>query len=145
MMAKIFGAVLIVSGSYLGGWLSTYRIKQRLKTIKEIGEFFSDFRKQLRDYRSSLEEVFDKYGTIGEKLAIQAPIRGLEESDLDRIYGSINHIKTAGFQASLEETERLLEYLDKVECQLSNDDKTKGKALPLTTGAIGLLVAILLI
>ena len=145
MMAKIFGAALIVSGGYLGGWIPSKNVRMRLALIKEIHGIFLDFQRSLKQHRVALEAELTKRGKLANELLQQMPIRGMAEEDQAQIYTSIEVIKRSDYRESLAETERLINYLEETERRLAYEEKTKGRALPLTTGAIGLLAAILLI
>ncbi|MBQ8894251.1 MAG: hypothetical protein IJ043_07575 [Clostridia bacterium] len=144
MMMKIFGAVLIVSGGYAIGRIRTHQWEKRLRVLTEIKCLFEDYDRDLREFRRSIEDCFSSKGELAENLLYNRPIKGLLQEDMTRLETSVCRFKSGSFRDSLETNTELLEYLGHTVKKMQEDLASSGKALPLVTGAIGLLIAVLL-
>lgn len=144
MMMKIFGAALIVSGGYLLGRIPSIQNKKRCALLQEITTLFQTFKHDLTEYRLSIRESFSKGGTMGEELLKGCDIQGLQKEDRTIINTALDQIKNASYRESIECVDSLLKKLMLLTDELLSKEKTTGKALPLVTGVIGLLIAILL-
>ena len=136
---KIFGAVLIVSGGYLLGKIRTIQWEKRYKKIKGIEETLSDFEGELREYRRSWSEYTNRRG-ISPNLDLEE----LQAEERETLEEALQRMQVATFRDSIEICTSALNYLQHCSKKLEEDITTTGKALPLVTGAIGLLVSILL-
>lgn len=144
MMMKIFGAALIVSGGYLLGRIPGIQNKKRYALLQEITTLFQTFKHDLTEYRLSIRESFSKGGMMGEELLKGCDIQGLQKEDRTMINTALDQIKNASYRESIECVNSLLNKLMLLTDELLSKEKTTGKALPLVTGVIGLLIAILL-
>lgn len=140
MMTKIFGAVLIVSGGYFLGRMRTSQMVSRRRILHQLNRMFSDFDSQLREYRRSWKEFLEDNQALHDLLEHKL-LLSEERVEINRF---IEKIQAAPFRESVEVSSSILSYL-KHQCEkIEEDIATTGKALPLVTGAIGLLVAVLL-
>ena len=140
MMMKIFGAVLIVSGGYLLGKVRSRQLADRQQVLRRIELYFKKFDAELREYRRSLHEFSDHNV---ELLKITKHKLLLTEERFE-IEEAIKKIEVSSFRESMEVSSELLRYLASQINKVEEDVATTGKALPIVTGAIGLLVAVLL-
>lgn len=144
MMMKIFGAVLIVSGGYLIGKLRTVQWQRRLKALCEIRELLVQYDRDLREFRRSVSDSLGNKGELAESLLENRPIKGLLQEDQSRLEMAFHCFKHGSFRESQEVSSEMLAYLEHVIKKMQEDIASSGKALPLVTGAIGLLIAVLL-
>lgn len=144
MMMKIFGAVLIVSGGYLLGKVHTVQSQKRLKLLQEIYALFELYHREMKQYRRSLNDCFANKGEIAERVLREEPIKGLWNEDQLKIFSVVRKIKNSSFQDSIEVCNTFLSELKNTIKKMQEDIASQGKALPLVTGAIGLLIAVLL-
>ncbi len=144
MITKIFGAALIVSGGYLLGWVYTYQRRKRMETLIAIRQIFSDFDQGLREYRQSLDEALANSGMLGDAILNHTPISQIDQNDREVIDRAIQKITNSGYSDSISISKELLNTLDERIKKLSMDNQNGGKSLPLVTGSVGLLVAVLL-
>jgi hypothetical protein len=141
---KVFGAALIVSGGYLLGRIPGYQNKKRYMTLKEIINVFQSYKHDLAEYRLSIDESFSKSGGIAMELLKGCEIRGLHSEDRNLIDESILRLKNGSYRESTECVSLLLDKLVQTVDKLKENESTTGKALPLVTSVIGLLIAVLL-
>ncbi len=140
MMTKIFGAVLIVSGGYLLGKVRTNQMRKRHRILQTITKNFREFDAQLREYRRSLQE----FSADRVDLLYLTEDKALLQEERTEIEDAIKKMQVASFRESVEVSASILKYLEHQCKKLEEDIATTGKALPLVTGALGLLVAVLL-
>ncbi len=144
MMMKIIGAVLIVSGGYFIGKVSTIQRRNRLVALRETEGLFRLYEQQMREYRKSLEEVLSGQGFLAEQILKGEAVKGFLSEDLKRLESTVSQLKMGTYSESMEANDSFLNYLTSVINQLEEETSTMGKAIPLVAGAIGLLVAVLL-
>ncbi len=144
MMTKIFGAVLIVSGGYLLGRVPGYQNIKRIKAIAEIINVFQRYKHDLTEYRLPLQESFKNQGGIALEILNGCQINGLQSEDRSMIESAIDQLKNASYRESLDCVDAMLKAMTQSVEKLKASQETTGKALPLVTGVIGLLVAVLL-
>jgi hypothetical protein len=144
MITKIFGAALIVSGGYLLGWAYTCRRRKRMETLIALQQMFSDFDRGLREYRQTLDETLANSGMLGDALLNHKPISWIDQNDREEIDRAMQQISNSGYSDSISISKELLNTLDERIKKLSMDNQSGGKLLPLVTGSVGLLVAVLL-
>ena len=145
MMTKIFGALLIVSGGYAMGRVACLNKKNRLTALKELDRLFQLFGNALREYRSTLEETFRQEGEIAQQILSGDLVKGLSQQDIQYLESTVSQLKMGTYRESVEANDAFLNYLGSAIKCLEEDAATTGKALPLVTGAVGLLVAVLLL
>lgn len=144
MMMKIFGAVLIISGGYLIGRVRTLQWNRRLKALNEVAELFREFDRSLREYRLSLSEALQNKGETADCILAGKPVRGLQAEDIRRLESTACQLRIGSFQDSVAVNHAFLTYLESTITTLQEEIASSGKALPLVTGAIGLLIAVFL-
>ncbi len=144
MMMKIFGAVLIVSGGYLIGKIRTLQWSRRLNALTEIAELFREFDRNLREYRVSLMDSLQGKGELADAILSGTPIKGLLHEDHRKLESTVCQLKIGSYQESVAVSAAFLTYLDGTIRTLQEETVSSGKALPLVTGAIGLLIAVFL-
>ena len=144
MMMKIIGAVLIVSGGYFIGKVSTIQRRNRLVALRETEGLFRLYEQQMREYRKSLDEVLSGQGPLAEQILKGEAVKGFLSEDLKRLESTVSQLKMGTYSESMEANDSFLNYLTSVINQLEEETSTIGKAIPLVAGAIGLLVAVLL-
>lgn len=144
MMMKIFGAALIVSGGYLLGRLRTKQWEKRLKALQDVQNLFTEFDRGLREYRRSINEFLKDKGPLADEILNDRLIKDLIHEDQEKLSATVCRYRTGSFQESVEAGKEFLAYLDRTVAKIQEDIATSGKALPLVTGAIGLLVSVLL-
>ncbi len=144
MMMKIFGAVLIVSGGYLLGKVRTSQWERRLRLLLMARALFEDYRRDLCEYRRPLADCFCGKGELADKILAGEPIKGLLNEDQMKIQAVVRQLKNSSFQQSIDAVRVFLNELDGTIKKIQEDTASQGKALPLVTGAIGLLIAVLL-
>ncbi len=143
-MMKIWGGALIVSGGYLLGWVRVRQWKKRLKLLEEIYLLFEAYLQELRQYRRSLKEFFAEKGELAGKIFSGEMISGLLNEDQKRIQNVISQLKNSSFQKSIDVCDEYIREIGNTIKKMQEDTASQGKALPLVTGAIGFLVAVLL-
>lgn len=126
------------------GKLRTVQWQKRLNILEELRRLLSGYDRDLRDYRRSIRESLAGKGELAEALLENRPVKGLLKEDQAKLEGAINCFKAGSFRESLEISTELLAYLDHAIKKVQEDIASSGKALPLVTGAIGLLIAVLL-
>ncbi len=144
MMMKIIGAVLIVSGGYLLGWIRIHQWNIRLRTLKKVCGLFECYLSDLSEYRTSVEEFFSNQEVFGQKLLGSDPIAGLTAEDLQRARECLNRLKRENYQESLRIVRKYIDQLKALIKALEEEAASSGKALPLVTGVIGFLIAVFL-
>ena len=135
---------MIVSSGYLLGKVRTDQWKKRVKALLILQELFKDFDQELRSYRKTIQESFAEKGEIAKNVLSDIPISGLVEEDRMKLHTAILNIKNSSFRESVAANQDLLNYLEHTIKKLQEDTASSGKALPIVTGAIGLLIAVLL-
>lgn len=140
LMIKIFGVVLIVSGSAMMGWVPSFYQKKRLERLIYYKECFDSFYTDLKQKRRSIESYFDENHCFPDEDAN----RWLLNEDRGIIYKTIEKIKVDSYQESLNHCEKLVGQLSKTIDDLKIIEEKSGKARPLVMGALGLLLAVLL-
>ena len=140
MMTKIFGVVLIVSGGYFIGKLRTNHSKNRYENLKSIQTLFGEFNVELREYRRSWGEFEETHSAVSKSLK-ECELMGEEWLDIEE---TIRKLQVGSFRESLEVSNALLERLNRRVKEMEEEIETTGRAFPLVTGAIALLVSVLL-
>lgn len=126
------------------GWVYTYQKRKRLETLVALRQIFSDFDRGLREYRQSLDEALANSGTLGDALLNHLPISLIDQDEREAIERAMQQISNSGYSDSISTLKELLNTLDERIKKLSMDNQSGGKSLPLVTGSVGLLVAVLL-
>ena len=144
MMMKIFGAALIVSGGYLLGKVRTFQWERRLRLLMMVQTLFKDYQRGLQEYRRSMNDCFEGKGELAEKILAGQPIKGLLHEDQIKIQKVVCQLKSSSFQQSIDAGRTFLNELEGTIKKIREDTASQGKALPLVTGSIGLLIAVLL-
>ena len=137
---KIFGVVLIVSGGYLIGMIRTNRSKHRYEILKSIHALFAEFNGELREYRRSWAEFEENHSELSELLR-ECESMGEDWADIE---AAIRKLQVGTFRESIEVSNTLLERLRNQVEKIEEEIGTTGRAFPLVTGAIALLVSVLL-
>lgn len=141
---KIFGAALIVSGGYVLGRIPGLQNKRRAMALQEVIKVFQEYKHDLAEYRLSLDESLSKSGGLGLDLLKGCEIRGLQSEDRSLVDETIIRLKNGSYRESTEWVNILLDRLTQTVDKLKETENTTGKALPLVTSVIGLLIAVLL-
>ena len=141
---KIFGAVLIVSGGFLFGKVMSNQWEQCLSATDTLLTLFMDFDRKLRENRVTPEEFFAQQGELGEAILGNRPIAGLTQNDQEKLAQHLMSLRGSSFIESVKANEEFLKYLISTVDQLKERTNTSGKAVPLVSGAAGLLVAVML-
>ncbi len=144
MTTKIFGALMIISGGYLLGWVRSHQQKRRLGALKKLYSIAKNYEGNLSEYRDSALDYFESQGSFIQKLLMGEPQEGLLKEDSERFCSLINSLKKAAYQEALEQVRKYILDLAALISAMEEEGKTAGKALPLVTGAIGFLVAVFL-
>jgi hypothetical protein len=144
MMMKLFGAALIVSGGYLLGKFKTSQWNKRLKLLREVQDLFTSFDRSMREYRQSINEFLKDRGLLANDILNDQPIKGLLQEDQQKLTAAVCCYRTGSYRESIEVGSEFLAYLNHAIVKTQEDITTSGKAIPLVTGAIGLLVSVLL-
>lgn len=126
------------------GKLRTVQWQRRLKALQEIQELLAHYDRDLRDLRKSVFDSLANKGELAESLLENRPIKGLLQEDQGKLEMAFNCFKHGSFRESQEASGEILAYLDHAIKKMQEDIASSGKALPLVTGAIGLLIAVLL-
>lgn len=144
MMMKIIGAALIVSGGYLLGKIRILQWNRRIKSLNEICGLFQRYLNDLSEYRASADEFFSKHGSLGKSILKAESIEGFTTEDFERLRSCTDRLKHENYQSSLSIVRQYIEQQKSLIKALEEETASSGKALPLVTGAIGLLVAVFL-
>ncbi len=140
LMIKIFGVVLIVSGSVMMGWVPSNSQRKRLERLIYIRDCFDMFYSELKHERRSIETYFSEKHNFLEEDANKWLLK--EERDI--IIEAIEKIKSDSYHDALNRCGAVVDQLsDRIDDLKKAEDKN-GKARPLVTGALGLLLAVLL-
>ncbi len=140
LMIKIFGVALIVSGSVIMGWVPSNSQRKRLERLIYIKECFDLFYTELKHERRSIESYFYEEHNFLEEDANQWLLN--EEREL--IFEAIEKIKSDSYQDALNRCGTVINRLSDIIENLKKTEEKSGKARPLVTGALGLLLAVLL-
>lgn len=143
MMMKNFGAVLIVSGGYFIGWVRVRQWRQRLILLEKIFALMTSYSADLKKYRRTLEECLGDE-PIGEIILSGGTHKSLLKEDQALIKEFIGQLKKSSYRESMALADDFLNTLEKTIKKLREETASQGKALPLVTGAIGFLIAVLL-
>lgn len=144
MMMKNFGAVLIVSGGYFIGWVRVRQWRQRLVLLEKIFTLMSSYSAELKQYRRTLEESLSDGDPISEIILSGGAHKSLLKEDQALIKALIDQLKKSSYRESITLVDDFLNTLEKTIKKLREETASQGKALPLVTGAIGFLIAVLL-
>lgn len=144
MMTKIFGAALIVSGGYLIGSIRVRQKKCRMEILLEIHGLLEHYFSELKEYRSSIDESFSGRGILADRLLAGQFPKGLLNEDRQMLTSLFQQLKVGSYKQSITVTEEALQRLQSTANKLKEEAASQGKALPLVTGAIGFLIAVLL-
>ncbi len=140
LMIKIFGVVLIVSGSVMIGWVPSSGQRKRLERLTYIRDCFDLFYTELKHERRSIEAYFSEKHNFLEDDAN----KWLLKEERDVIIEAIEKIKSDSYQDALNRCSAVVDQLSGMIDELKKAEDKNGKARPLVTGALGLLLAVLL-
>ena len=144
MMTKIFGAALIVSGGYLIGSVRVRQSKRRMEILVEIHGLLEHYFAELKEYRRSIDESFSSGGSLAVQLMNGEFPKGLLNEDRQMLTSLFQRLKVGSYKQSIAVTEETVQRLQSTIKKLKEEAASQGKALPLVTGAIGFLIAVLL-
>lgn len=140
MMIKIFGVLLIVSGSVVMGWVPSDSQRKRLERLIYIRNCLASFYRDLKQERRSIDSFFSEGADFLEEEAN----KWLLSEEQDIIRGMVAKIKTDSYSDALNRCGALVDQLSERIEDLQKTEEKNGKARPLVTGALGLLLAVLL-
>lgn len=144
MMVKNFGAALIVSGGYFIGWVRVRQWKQRLDLLKKVDALIRSYLDELKRNRRSLQDSLSDDDSTSQFILSGGVHKALLKEDQVLIGNLVNSLKNSSYQQSIVLVEEFLITLEKTIEKLQEEAASQGKALPLVTGAIGFLIAVLL-
>lgn len=122
------------------GWVPSNGQRKRLERLIYIRDCFDLFYTELKHERRSIESYFSEEHNFLDDDANQWLLK--EERDI--IIEAIEKIKSDSYQDALNRCGTVIDQLsDKIE-NLKKTEEKSGKARPLVTGALGLLLAVLL-
>lgn len=122
------------------GWVPSNGQRKRLERLIYIRDCFDLFYTELKYERRSIESYFSEEHNFLDDDANQWLLK--EERDI--IIEAIEKIKSDSYQDALNRCGTVIDQLsDKIE-NLKKTEEKSGKARPLVTGALGLLLAVLL-
>lgn len=145
MMMKIFGVLLIVSGGILMGWIPANQNKKRKEKLNLIKEILESFLVELKERRIPMREFLSDNPRYEGVLNKPEEIRFLLKEDVEMLNNTFEKLKISPHQQSVSLCEKQINELSLIIQGLSDYEKKTGKALPMVTGTIGLLLAVLLI
>ena len=140
LMIKIFGVVLIVSGSIIMGWVPSNSQRKRLDRLFQIKEHLDLFYTELKYERRSIGTYFSERDRFMDDDAN----KWLSDEDRNMIFDAVEKIKLDSYNDALNRCGLLIEQLSGMIDHLKKAEEKNGKARPLVTGALGLLLAVLL-
>lgn len=140
LMIKIFGVVLIVSGSVMIGWIPSNSQRKRLERLIYIRDGFASFQTELKHQRCSLETYFSENHNFLEDDANQ----WLSNEERGLIVSTMEKMKSDSYNDALIRCGSVIDQLTAMIDELKKAEDKNGKARPLVTGALGLLLAVLL-
>ena len=105
---------------------------------------FRSFDTELRELRRSPEDVLRGKGELAERILNHQPIKGLNQQDSEQLEGHIGRLRADSFQEAVAANRDYVAQLDKTVEKLQQDEASAGKAFPLVTGAIGVIIAVML-
>ena len=143
-MMKNFGAVLIVSGGYFIGWVHVRQWKQRLDLLKKVDALIRAYFDELKRHRRSLQDSLSDNDSVAQVILSGGVHKALLKVDQLLIGNLVDSLKNSSYQQSIVLVEDFLSTLEKTIEKLQEETASQGKALPLVTGAIGFLIAVLL-
>ncbi len=144
MMVKNFGAALIVSGGYFIGWVRVRQWKQRLDLLKKVDALIRSYLDELKRNRRSLQDSLSDDDSTSQFILSGGVHKALLKEDQVLIGNLVDSLKNSSYQQSIVLVEEFLITLEKTIEKLQEEAASQGKALPLVTGAIGFLIAVLL-
>lgn len=126
------------------GKIKVNRDKKRLEVLVNIYELIDSYYKDLKQYRKSIRESFSGRGLIADEILegrLPSVLLSEERSMLDSF---MSKLKLCSYKESIDLTDALLRKMHGVIVDLKEKVASHGKALPLVTGMIAFLIAILL-
>ncbi len=140
LMIKIFGVVLIVSGSAMMGWIPSNGQRKRLERLIYIRDCFASFHTELKHQRRSIETYFSENHNLLE----DDVNKWLSKEERELIIATMEKIKSDSYNDALIRCSSVIEQLSGMIDDLKKAEDKNGRARPLVTGALGLLLAVLL-
>lgn len=140
LMIEIFGVVLIVSGSVMLGWVPSNEQRKRLEQLIHIRNVFDLFYTELKHERRSIESYFSEKHNFLEDDAN----KWLSAEERNLIFETVEKIKSDSYNDALNRCGTVIDQLSIMIDRLKKTEDKNGKARPLVTGALGLLLAVLL-
>lgn len=140
LMIKIFGVALIVSGSVIMGWAPSNCQRKRLECLVKIKERFDLFYTELKYERRSIQTYFSER----DPLMNEEVNKWLSDEERNFIFDAVEKIKSDSYNDAVDRCGAVVEQLSGMIDHLKKTEEMNGKARPLVTGALGLLLAVLL-
>ena len=126
------------------GYVRVQQGKKRLEKLTEIFTLLVEYSNDLKQYRRSINECLNGRGPIAEKLLVGEFPKGLTSEDRDILTTLLQQLKVSSYKHSIAATDEGLKKLQITITKLKEEDASQWKALPLVTGAIAFLIAVLL-
>ncbi len=118
--------------------------KNRLEKLTEICDLLEGYFLDLKQYRRSMIESLSGRGQTAEMLLEGEMPKGLTSEDRQLLTVLLQQLKVNSYKQSITATEDALQKLQNTVNKLKEEAASQWKALPLVTGAIAFLIAVLL-
>ncbi len=135
---------MIVSGSYFGAHKYVLKWKTRQECAAKLAALLEEYYSQLRDYRKPINEFFEESGSFGNALISDQKSDALTSEENEILFSNIAKIKSASFEDALKFTDTLKNQFSQLALKLEKELATSGKAIPMVSASLGVLLAILL-
>ena len=133
---KIIGAVMIVSGCFLGGRGYIRTLQNKQKACETLRDVLGEFKTALLERRCSFKQYMDRLNPMV-----------LEDADSkvrDAVIQLSEQLPTASYEESCSKVALVCMELEKRCQEYGPEVSAKEKAIPLVAGCLGFLVAVLL-
>lgn len=118
--------------------------KKRLDVLSEIYNLLDSYFKDLKQYRKSIWESFSGRGLIADAILDGNLPSVLLIEERNMIVSFVDKLKVSTYKESIDLTDALLQKIQEAIVRLKGKTLSQGRALPLVTGMIAFLIAILL-
>lgn len=118
--------------------------KQRLDLLKKVDALIRAYFDELKRHRRSLQDSLSDNDSVAQVILSGGVHKALLKVDQLLISNLVDSLKNSSYQQSIVLVEDFLSTLEKTIEKLQEETASQGKALPLVTGAIGFLIAVLL-
>ncbi len=118
--------------------------KQRLDLLKKIDALIRAYFDELKRHRRSLQDSLSDNDSVAQVILSGGVHKVLLKVDQLLIGNLVDSLKNSSYQQSIVLVEDFLSTLEKTIEKLQEETASQGKALPLVTGAIVFLIAVLL-